>query len=178
MAFWHIYQCTGHICLAECILSLAYVQCFCAPESAVCGLVQLFYLLSKTPRITFLASAMQTSGQIDVNFPFMLTCQKPQAGGCKLPVCLCTVNKAKGQIAFCTLIVCWPLYLPQERQCEDDSSVTKWQPLGLKNTPWFILAACLLFFTRHLATEELMGTILPPESKRTFFLKKWLQGEM
>lgn len=49
-----------------------------------CGPPRLFYLLSKTPHINFLASAMQTSVQIDVNFPFTLTCQKPQTGGCKL----------------------------------------------------------------------------------------------
>lgn len=45
---------------------------------------RLFYLLSKTPRINLVAGAMQTSVQIDVNFPFTLTCQEPQTGGCKL----------------------------------------------------------------------------------------------
>lgn len=62
----------------------------------------------KTPHINVLAGAMQTSGQFNVNFPFMLTCQKPQTGGCKLCVCLCVVNKAEGQIAFYTLLVSWP----------------------------------------------------------------------
>lgn len=68
IALWHIYQCTGGLCLAECILP-GLPLCVSCPAAA------LFYLLSKTPHINVLLSVMQTSGIINVSFPFMLTCQ-------------------------------------------------------------------------------------------------------
>lgn len=56
--------------------SLFSVQSTSRPGTAL-------YLRSKTPHINPPASAMQTSGQINVNFLLVLTCQEPQTEGCK-----------------------------------------------------------------------------------------------
>lgn len=66
------------------LFSRAYpVRCSLFPVQSTLWLGTALYLISKTPHINPAASAMQTSGQINVNFLLALTCQEPQTEGCK-----------------------------------------------------------------------------------------------
>lgn len=61
------------------LFSRAYpVRCSLFPVQSTSRPATALYLRSKTPHINPAASAMQTSGQINVNFLLGLTCQEPQ----------------------------------------------------------------------------------------------------
>lgn len=67
------------------LFSRAYpVRCSLFPVQSTSRPGTALYLRSKTPHINPAAGAMQTSGQINVNFLLALTCQEPQTEGCKL----------------------------------------------------------------------------------------------
>lgn len=66
------------------LFSRAYpVRCSLFPVQSTSRPGTALYLRSKTPHINPPTSAMQTSGQINVNFLLALTCQEPQTEGCK-----------------------------------------------------------------------------------------------